>query len=294
MSSIQAIYPYMNCSAYSSLAPSTAGESTTELSEVDSDPEDTPAGVKSSVRPELKMVKSGRRRSMIVTENLSQRNLLSHEKSMGSTLESITLKRPQLIDESSCTSATSNNSMTSYVSASSQVTDTSVSSSINGDRRCHLTLTLDSAPACNREAILSIRQTFKQAGFDAHPRPSDRFNNKFIVKFRSYDEANRALSMKDALGYDLSDYTETRKKGPRPTPSNPQQYMVLHHARMRSGKSMKSQVLGFVEKGDIFWVNQIKGKRARLIERTKEGDKNLGWVSLRNNAGYQLMAPFHE
>jgi len=130
-----------------------------------------------------------------------------------------------------------------------------------------------------------------RADFDAHPRVSERFPNKFIVAFPNAAEAMRALSMKDQLGYDLAEYTEARKKGPRPTPSNPQQYKVLHHARMRSGKSMKSQVKGFVEKGEVYWVNQIKGKRARLIKRTKAGDEKLGWVSLRNNAGYQLMAP---
>jgi len=284
MSSIQAVYPHVDRSGFSTAAPSTTAEST-----CGSESETQEEGL---VRPELRMVNSGRRRSILVTESLSQRNLLSHDKN----LESIQLKRPQLIDESSCTSVTSNNSMASYLSASSQATDTTVSSSINGDRRCQLTLTLKKAPECNREAMLAIRQTFSTAGFDAHPRPSisERVSAKFIVRFQSEAEANRALSLKEELGYDLSDYTESRKKGPRPTPSNPQQYMVLHHARMRSGKSMKSQVLGFVEKGEVFWVNQIKGKRARLIKRTQEGDKNLGWVSLRNNAGYQLMAPFHE
>jgi len=279
MTSIHAIYPCVDRSGLTTSASSVVGES--ELSE-ESELED-------AIRPELQPTNSLRRRSMLVTPSLSKQNLLCHDKNLESTIR----LRPQLIDESSCASATSNNSMASYVSASSQATDTTSASSINGDRRCKLTLSLPKTPICNSETMLSIRQTFMRADFDAHPRVSERFPNKFIVAFPNAAEAMRALSMKDQLGYDLAEYTEARKKvrGPRPTPSNPQQYKVLHHARMRSGKSMKSQVKGFVEKGEVYWVNQIKGKRARLIKRTKAGDEKLGWVSLRNNAGYQLMAP---
>jgi len=288
MTAIRAIYPYLipmeSSSNLSSAAPSVAGESTTAMSELDSDADGSQRELK------LQMQNSqGRRRSVLVGDplkTLNQQNLVAHD------METIRFRRPQLIDESSCTS---NNSMSSRFSASSQATDTT-NSTLNGDRRCHLTLTMQSAPACNREAMLAIRTTFSSAGFDAHPRPSERATNKFIIRFPTEAEAERALLMKAEIGYDLSNYTEfSRKKGPRPTPSNPQQYMVLHHAQVRKGKSMKSQVLGFVEKGEVYWVNQIKGKRARLVERCEgEEDRNMGWVSLRNNAGYQLMAPFHE
>jgi len=143
------------------------------------------------------------------------------------------------------------------------------------------------------QTMMQLKNDFAAKGFDIHPRVDEKNERQFIINFSSEAEANRALSIKADLGYELSTYTG-RKHGPRPTPSNPQQYKVLHHARIRKGKSMKSQVMGFVNKGDIFWVNQIKGKRARLVERSAQGDINKGWVSLRNNAGYQLMAPFHE
>jgi len=281
MSAIHMLYPYLQTidrtnSNLSSAAPSLAGDSSYEQSEEEAcDP-----------LPQLTMTNSARRRSVIVGEGtclLNQRNLVAHEKKM----ETIQLRRPQLIDESSCTS---NNSMSSMLSASSQVTESSVTSSLNGDRRCQLTLTLPKPPACNIQAIRSIQQDLANVGLEAHPRPSEKAANKFIVRFMSESEAQRALKIKDQLGYDLSDYTEfSRKKGPRPTPSNPQKYMVLHQAQVRSGKSMKSKVLGNVKKGDVYWVNQVKGKRARLVERSESGDHNIGWVSLRNNAGFKYL-----
>lgn len=279
MSSIRSIHPFQIPFERSSGSVFSSAASSEMDAGSDSDEAESPLRLPA-------VQNSGRRQSVILP--VSQRNLLVHETSSMSTLQ---MRRPQLIDDSSCSST---NSAMTY--ASSAATDTSAASSLNGEpRRAHLMLTLEGAPEV-KQAMIEIRQHFQTKGFDVHPRVSEKAANKFIVRFNNEAEANRALSIQEEIGYDLSTYTEyTRKKGPRPTPSNPQQYMVLHHARMRSGKSMKSQVLGFVNKGEIYWVNQIKGKRARLIERgTSQGDRNLGWVSLRNNAGYQLMAPFHE
>lgn len=216
-------------------------------------------------------------------------------------LESVSLQltRPGLRDYSSQSSAASGESDTSMASSTdgSCLTDNSSVSSATGEPRgARLVLKLPGPPASAVVMMVELKKHFAANGFMVNVRSDDSIpkdDTKFIVVFENTHEANRALSMRDEIGYELAPYTEApKKKGPRPTPSKPLRYKVLHHARMRSGKSMKSEVMGFVRKGEVYWVNQIKGKRARLIERTEEGDVNLGWVSLRNNAGYQLMAPF--
>merc|ERR1719412_73636 len=80
----------------------------------------------------------GRRQSVIVP--VSQRNLVAHEGAQN--MNSLAMPRLQLIDSSSCSSTNSN-----MTYASSQATDTSVASSLNGEpRRAHLMLTLDHTP----------------------------------------------------------------------------------------------------------------------------------------------------
>jgi len=283
---------------FSSISTSAAPSTTAETIDMSSDAESEQDNCTEipEILPALKLhahSNSARRRSIIIEPlqpQLSRENLVTHDQH----LESITLKPPQLLDTPSSSSmmsaATSDCSVGSCVSASSQATSSSCASSSASDRKSHLTLTLSETPSCNREAMWDIKTKFATFGFVVHPRPSDKDSKKFFLQFINETEAQRAMLCQDQLNMDLSEYTEIRKKkGPRPTPSNPQRYMVLHHARMRSGKSMRSTVVGFLKKGEIHWVNQIKGKRARIIERDDDGDRNIGWVSLRNNAGFKFL-----
>jgi len=165
-----------------------------------------------------------------------------------------------------------------------------------------LLVTLDQTNEESWSMMGNLKSKFQHYGFNVEITPKDSNENtcQFVIVFTDGQSMNRALSMKSELDFnDLVVYNEptAKKKGPRPTPAKPLLYKVLNRAKMREGKSMKSTVLGHVNKGDLYWVNQIKGKRARIVKRefvngrvdpTK--DKNLGWVSLRNNSGYMLMS----
>lgn len=137
--------------------------------------------------------------------------------------------------------------------------------------------------------MTKIRNYFLEKGFKVEIGTVDMDDRRFILFFREEAETNRALSMNDEFDYDLSPYSEPMKKrSKRPTPGEPLRYMVLNRSRLRAGKSLKSEWRGELYKGDIVWVNQIKGRRARII-RAKEDATVRGWVSLRSNNGFQLL-----
>lgn len=56
---------------------------------------------------------------------------------------------------------------------------------------------------------------------------------------------------------------------------------------------MKSEYCGDLCKGEVVWVNQVKGRRARVIARGPRGDTVRGWVSLRSNHGIQLLVQLY-
>lgn len=56
---------------------------------------------------------------------------------------------------------------------------------------------------------------------------------------------------------------------------------------------MKSDYTGDLCKGEVVWVNQVKGRRARVISRGPHGDTVRGWVSLRSSHGIQLLVQLY-
>merc|ERR1719266_1534426 len=79
------------------------------------------------------------------------------------------------------------------------------------------------------------------------------------------------------------------KKKLMPRPKNPMQYRVLMTLKMKSGRSLQSSYVGHVNKDTVVWVNTVRGRRARIVEKTETGTKNLGWVSLRLENGKHLL-----
>jgi len=62
-----------------------------------------------------------------------------------------------------------------------------------------------------------------------------------------------------------------KRKAPSPSPKCPVEYKVLSRVTVRIGKSLKSKIVGCICKGAIVTVNQIKGRRARVIHNTING-----------------------
>jgi len=160
-----------------------------------------------------------------------------------------------------------------------------------------LLLTLKAAQEVGPDKIASmttIRKYFLNLGFKVEIGTVDTADKQFILFFRDEKETNRALSMNDEFKYDLAPYAEpAKKRSKRPTPAGPIRYMTLNRSRLRAGKSLKSEWKGELYKGDVVWVNQIKGRRARII-RAKDDPTVRGWVSLRSNNGFQLLTQFQD
>lgn len=79
----------------------------------------------------------------------------------------------------------------------------------------------------------------------------------------------------------------------RPSPKRPILYKALERLQIRDGKSFKRAEVGYLEKGRCVFVNQIKGRRVRLIKR-KDDDQNWGWVSLYSESGKALLTQVGE
>jgi len=85
-----------------------------------------------------------------------------------------------------------------------------------------------------------------------------------------------------------------KKKKLMPRPKNPMQYHVLMTLKMKTGRSLQSTYIGHVTKDTVVWVNTVRGRRARIVEKTETGTKNLGWVSLRLEDGKPLLVQEQE
>jgi len=73
----------------------------------------------------------------------------------------------------------------------------------------------------------------------------------------------------------------SKSKSESARPSNPKAYKTLRRVRMRSGKSGYSKDIGYLPKGAVVVINQIKGRSGRVVIKQKDGFfKRAGWVTL--------------
>jgi len=91
-----------------------------------------------------------------------------------------------------------------------------------------------------------------------------------------------ANAQSNKLGYQLAKYRERR-----PSPDNPVMFKTLTPVTVRVGKSLKGKRVRMLDKDHIILVNQVKGRRARVISST--GGKVVGWVSLCCDIGTPLL-----
>lgn len=81
----------------------------------------------------------------------------------------------------------------------------------------------------------------------------------------------------------------------RPRPTRPIKYKSLDSVNVNSGRSINGKLVGELRVGDIVTVNQVKGRRARLIDYKKNGEtRTIGWVSLRDIDGAPLMEQLND
>jgi len=64
-------------------------------------------------------------------------------------------------------------------------------------------------------------------------------------------------------------------------------FKALEFLKVRKGKALSAEVIDEIKKGDHVIVNQVKGRRARLV--SIYNGSNWGWVSVHTVKGAQLL-----
>jgi len=85
-------------------------------------------------------------------------------------------------------------------------------------------------------------------------------------------------------------YFNVSNKNNRARPDNPIKYKALRNVKIRSGKSVRTDTAGYLAKGSVVVINQIKGRSGRVVVPEPNGDfTKVGWVTLYTHDRQQLM-----
>jgi len=137
-----------------------------------------------------------------------------------------------------------------------------------------LTLDPDQIPKNGDPDVL--RSWFVNFDSGVNVKPMDGCPSTYTIIFKS-EEAG-----KEALKFRKKGFKIKMKYPRRARPKNPVEYKVLYDLQVRRGKSFKGNYLvGILKQGETVEVDQIKGLRARVV--------NKGWVSLKSENGIQLL-----
>jgi len=142
------------------------------------------------------------------------------------------------------------------------------------------------------ELILTLRpeqcgdivSRFEELNYTVKILPIETKQDSYVVVFPGRLMAEKALAEANIIGYKL-----TRKRLPRPSPRCPIMFRALYRLKIRSGKALSREAIGWVKKNDLVIVNQVKGRRARLIVAEEGRIFIWGWVSLYTSNGLQLL-----
>lgn len=115
--------------------------------------------------------------------------------------------------------------------------------------------------------------------------PSSK-TNKYILKFQDTKMAQEAFIKGYEMGLKIA-----RQYPLRPKPKQPIEYISLECLVIREGKSASQGIVGQLGKGRKVTVDQLKGKRARIIKPNKEA---WGWVSMYSEKGTPLLSQLDE
>jgi len=101
--------------------------------------------------------------------------------------------------------------------------------------------------------------------------------NKYMLKFQNTKLGQEAFEKGQEMGLTIEKYFPQR-----PKPTQPIEYISLERLEIREGKSMKKLIVDYLDKGRKVTVDQLKGKRARLLKPNRE---RWGWVSMYSEEG---------
>jgi len=140
-----------------------------------------------------------------------------------------------------------------------------------------LTLKPDQIPESGDTDITDkIRSWFVKLDSAVTVKPMEAQENIYTIIFRDVDAANEALKFRNR-GFNIRN-----KYPPRACPKNHMKYKALDDLIIRKGKSFRGNFfMGIVKRGESVWVDQVKGRRARVMNR--------GWVSRYTTDGVPLL-----
>lgn len=137
-----------------------------------------------------------------------------------------------------------------------------------------LTLESDEIPKNGDTEI--IRSWFVNVDSGVKVKPMNDVPNAYTIIFESEDSAIEALK------FNKKGFKMKIKYPPRAGPKNPVEYKAPRDLKVRQGKSLNGNYLaGVIKMGETVMVNQIKGRRARVVNR--------GWLSANTESGIQLL-----
>jgi len=166
----------------------------------------------------------------------------------------------------------------------------SINGSMNGSirstrRASYKKLILTLQPNQVHQDLDCIRNRFKEFYDVVTVTSVEGSDGSYQIAFEDCAEAADAFYKAEEIGYKLA------KKWPaRPNPNNPIKYRSMRELKIRSGKAFSGKVVGALKKDETVTVNQLKGRRARLIKEVKGGEPVvIGWVSVHSLDGVPLL-----
>jgi len=103
--------------------------------------------------------------------------------------------------------------------------------------------------------------------------------SKFSPYKSAPKEGKRLRNAKTILNINLPH--KTKALSTRARPGNPIKYKTLHSVEVRAGKSVRTRHVGYLHKGSIVVINQVKGRSGRVVLQQANGEYvKVGWVTL--------------
>jgi len=145
--------------------------------------------------------------------------------------------------------------------------------------RC-LILSLSPDQKVSFQGTDQLKRRFAEFNYNIKILPTSSKPDSYIIIFDDEQNALKALSQSKAIGYNLAKYGNRQ-----PSPRNLVRFKALIKLKVRAGMSFKDRKIGLLKKNQIVTVNQVEGRRARVIFFQDKELMNSGWVSLHSETG---------
>jgi len=137
--------------------------------------------------------------------------------------------------------------------------------------------------------IKYMEEKFADLNYNVEIERRSTNRKKYIVRFKDQSTALHAFKRAEAIGFKLS-----KSWAKRPSPKYTVKFKALCELLVREGKSCNSRIIGNVKKYEVITVNQVKGRRARIVAVHNSKLVNFGWVSLHTSEGSPLLERLEE